>query len=257
MSQILGLKTGLTYGPVDSRRLGRSLGINILPRDAKLCSLDCVYCQYGWTKVHELRPRPESGLPAPREVRSALEQKLRSLSAPPAYITFSGNGEPTLHPDFGTMVGEATAVRDRLAPSARTAVLSNSTTAGDPAVRAALLRLDVRIMKLDAGTAAIFARYSRPCPGVDLETVTSGLEALSSAAPVIVQALFTNGKNGNLRAAEVEAWRARLVSIRPEMVQIYTLARGYPDKDIAPATLEDLRGVKAILDQAGVSSRIF
>ncbi len=257
MSQILGLKTGLTYGPVNSRRLGRSLGINILPRETKLCSFDCVYCQYGWTGAHEARPGRDYGLPSPPDVRAALEDKLRSLAEPPAYITFSGNGEPTLHPLFGQMVDEAIAARDLLAPAARTAVLSNSTTAGDQAVRAALLRLDVRIMKLDAGTAATFDRYSRPCPGVDLESVTRGLEALASTAPVIVQALFTNGKNGNLGAAELEAWRARLVRIKPELVQIYTLARGYPDKDISPASLDDLRTVKRALDEPGIPSQVF
>jgi wyosine [tRNA(Phe)-imidazoG37] synthetase (radical SAM superfamily) len=257
MSQILELKTGLTYGPVNSQRLGRSLGINILPRKTKLCSFDCVYCQYGWTGAHESRPGRDYGLPSPAELRAGLEEALRAQAEPPAYITFSGNGEPTLHPAFAAMVEEATAARDRLAPSARTAILSNSTTAGDPAVRTALLRLDVRIMKLDEGTAETFARYSRPCAGVDLETVTRGLEALSTAAPVTVQALFTTGKNGNLGAAELKAWRARLVRIKPELVQIYTLARGYPDKDIAPATADELQGVKDVLDRAGIPAEVF
>lgn len=257
MSQILGLKKGLTYGPVDSRRLGRSLGINILPRDAKFCSLDCVYCQYGWTKVHELRPRPGSGLPTPREVRTALEEKLRSLPAPPAYITFSGNGEPTLHPDFGAMVGEAIAARDLLAPQAKTAILSNSTTVGGAAVRRELLRLDLRVMKLDAGNAAVFERYSRPCAGVDLETITRGLTELAGTAPMTIQALFTSGKNGNLVSENLDAWRVRLLTIRPAQVQIYTLARGYPDADIDPATPEELRDVKAMLDKAGVLARVF
>jgi wyosine [tRNA(Phe)-imidazoG37] synthetase (radical SAM superfamily) len=257
MSQILGLKKGLTYGPVDSRRLGPSLGINILPRDAKFCSLDCVYCQYGWTKVHGLRPRPGSGLPAPGEVRTALEEKLGSLPSPPAYITFSGNGEPTLHPDFGAMVGEAIAARDLLAPQAKTAILSNSTTVGDAAVRSALLRLDLRIMKLDAGSSEVFLRYNRPCPGLDLETITQGLRELARKAPITIQALFTSGKNGNLVLDNISEWRARLLTIRPSLVQIYTLARGYPDADIAPATPEELRAIKTMLDRAGVPSQVF
>jgi wyosine [tRNA(Phe)-imidazoG37] synthetase (radical SAM superfamily) len=257
MSQILELKKGLTYGPVNSRRLGRSLGINILPRGTKLCSLDCAYCQYGWTGAHEARPGRDYGLPSPADLRAALEAALLSLPEPPAYVTFSGNGEPTLHPLFPAMVDEARAARDHLAPSAKTAILSNSTTSGDPAVRAALLRLDVRIMKLDAGTEATFARYSRPCAGIDLETVTRGLVMLSAAAPIVIQTLFTTGKNGNLGGAEIEAWRARILRIPPESVQIYTLARGYPDKDIAPATPDELRGVQALLDQAGIPSQVF
>jgi wyosine [tRNA(Phe)-imidazoG37] synthetase (radical SAM superfamily) len=257
MSRILELKKGLTYGPVNSRRLGRSLGINILPRGTKLCSLDCAYCQYGWTGAHEARPGRDYGLPAPADVRAALEAALLSLPEPPAYLTFSGNGEPTLHPLFPAMVDEVVAGRDRLASAAKTAILSNSTTAGDPAVRAALLRLDVRIMKLDAGTEATFARYSRPCGEIDLEAITRGLVALSAAAPIIIQTLFTTGSNGNLGGAEIEAWRDRLVRIRPESIQIYTLARGYPDKDIAPATPDELRGVQALLDRAGVPSRVF
>jgi wyosine [tRNA(Phe)-imidazoG37] synthetase (radical SAM superfamily) len=257
MSQILELKRGLTYGPVNSRRLGRSLGINILPSGTKLCSLDCAYCQYGWTGAHEAQPKRDYGLPSPADVRAALEAALLSLPEPPAYLTFSGNGEPTLHPRFPAMVEEARAARDRLAPSAKTAILSNSTTSGDPAVRAALLRLDVRIMKLDAGTEATFARYSRPCAGIDLEAITRGLVALSAAAPIAIQTLFTTGRNGNLGEDEIEAWRNRLLRIRPQSVQIYTLARGYPDKDIAPATLAELLDVQAELELTGQPSRVF
>jgi wyosine [tRNA(Phe)-imidazoG37] synthetase (radical SAM superfamily) len=257
MSQILGLKKGLTYGPVNSRRLGRSLGLNILPRETKLCSFDCVYCQYGWTGAHVARAGRDYGLPSPADLAAALDAKLRSLDEPPAFITFSGNGEPTLHPRFAEMVDAANAARDRRAPSARTAILSNATTAGDPAVQTALLRLDVRIMKLDAGTSSAFARYNRPCPGVDLEAVTSGLAALAARAPVIIQALFTVGKNGNLSAEEIEAWRDRLLRIKPAGVQIYTLARGYPDKNIAPATRDDLRAVAGRLADSGIRGELF
>ena len=257
MSQILGLKTGLTYGPVDSRRLGRSLGLNILPRRAKLCSFDCAYCQYGWTGTHSLRGESAVDLPSPDDLASALEDVLRSLPAPPAYITFSGNGEPTLHPRFGAMVEAAIAARDRLAPGARTAILSNATTAGVPGIRSALLRLDVRIMKLDAGTEATFARYNRPCAGVDLEGVTAGLEALAAEAPLVVQALFASGTNGNLGGAEIDAWRRRLLRIRPQIVQIYTLARGWPDREIVPAAPGELLAVKRGLDDAGIPAQVF
>ena len=245
------LKAGMLYGPVNSRRLGKSLGINLLPPDRKACTFDCLYCQYGWT--------PRNGaaqefFPDPEAVRKALEEFFPTLSEPPAYLTFSGNGEPTLHPRFPEIVEAVIGIRDRLAPSTRTAVLSNSTTVHIARVRDALRRLDVRIMKLDAGTEAEFGEYNRPVNGLFLKDIIEGLMDLGQ---VTIQALWTGGPSGNFSQGEVEAWVARLKRIRPVAVQIYTLARGWPEPGLQPLERECLEDIRARLEAEGIPARAY
>jgi len=255
---ILELKKGLTYGPVRSRRLGDSLGINLFPGDEKRCSFDCVYCQYGWTRRKLVRlDRGEAPLPGPAEVERALSRALAELPAPPAYITFSGNGEPTLHPEFPEMVDRVVALKNRLGGGTRTAVLSNSARIMDPEVRAALSRLDHRIMKLDCGTEGMFRRYNRPGPGLGLEIVTEGLATLAREAPVTVQSLFACGVDGNMGEAETAAWVERLVRIGPAAVQLYTLARGHPASELRPAAMADLRRLAEEAGRRGVPVSVF
>lgn len=255
---ILELKKGLTYGPVRSRRLGASLGINLFPGDKKLCPFDCVYCQYGRT----LRPvvhlaRGQVRLPAPGEVEKALERALESLPALPAYITFSGNGEPTLHPDFPEMVDRVISLRNRFGGGMRTAVLSNSARVGNPEVRAALVRLDASIMKLDCGTEDTFSRYNRPGPGLNLEGIEEGLRMLSREVPITVQSLFAAGRDGNMNEANTAGWIERLVRIKPAAVQLYTLARGHADYDLRPALGADLLWLAEEAGKRGVSVSVF
>jgi len=250
---LLDLKTGITYGPVRSRRLGRSLGINLLGSAAKVCTFDCLYCQYGWTPAAGIPHAEREGLPAPDEVLLAVESALAALDEPPAYLTFSGNGEPTLHPRFGEIVDGVTAVRDRLAPAARTAVLSNSARVNEPSVRSALGRLDVRIMKLDAGTEATFRRFNRPIAGVTLAAVLEGLRALGG---VTIQALFAQGPDGNAGTEEIRAWVDAVVSVKPIAVQIYTLARGYPSEGIGPVGPRLLEAIRDRLVDLGVAATV-
>lgn len=251
---LLELQKEIIYGPVNSRRLGRSLGINTLPAHRKICSFNCVYCQYGWTKDHVLRTNPGPDLPTVNAVKEALKKALISIDNPPAYITFSGNGEPALHPDFSQLVDEVIVLRDRLAPEAKTAILSNSALVSDKSIRKALSRLDVRIMKLDCGTPDIFKRYNQPCPGVDLEAITEGLALLPD---VDVQTLVSAGQAGNLNTQNTTAWIERLKHIQPLSVQLYTLDRGYPAKNLRPANREDLDDIKAQVQKAGIRIRVF
>jgi len=176
------------------------------------------------------------------------------MSIQPAFITFSGNGEPTLHPDFGQIVEEVNAVRDELLPKAKTAILSNSALVSDPSVRQALSKLDLRIMKLDCGRPDVFKRYNQPCRGVDLEAITDGLALLTE---VIIQALFSSGQEGNLDPQNIIAWMERLKRINPSSVQLYTLDRGYPGNDLKPATEEELKQIKALVGEAGISAQAY
>jgi len=251
---LLRLQKGIIYGPVQSRRLGRSLGINILPSKEKLCSFNCVYCQYGWTKIHTRKAGRGSALPSVEAVKEALREALTTMAAPPAYITFSGNGEPSLHPDFGQIVEEANALRDQLAPEAKTAVLSNSSLVSDASIREALSKLDLRIMKLDCGSEKTFKRYNQPCPGVELEAITAGLACLND---VTIQTLVSSGDAGNLEPENIIAWIERLKRIKPSAIQLYTLDRGYPANNLKPATEDELKRIKAQVEKAGLSIHIY
>jgi wyosine [tRNA(Phe)-imidazoG37] synthetase (radical SAM superfamily) len=242
----------MVYGPVQSRRLGRSLGINALPGARKVCSFNCVYCQYGWTDPAGLPM--EAAWQDPAAVVEAVEAALDHLDEPPAYITFSGNGEPTLHPRFPALVDGIIRLRDRRVPAARTAILSNSSRAGDPPTRTALARLDQRIMKLDAGNQNVFQRYNGPRAGLTLAQVVEGLHAL---AGVTIQTLFAGGKGGNFKADDIQDWLETVQTIAPEFVQIYTLARGFPAVDILPLTPTDLATIGDRLAIRGIPFGVY
>lgn len=251
---LLELKKGVVYGPIKSRRLGFSLGLNILSASAKMCTFNCLYCQYGWTDFRTLADPAGLDLPSAEQVVMALEKALRELKAPPAFMTFSGNGEPTVHPDFARIAREVVGVRDRLAPSVRTAILSNSTTVASREVREALSLLDVRIMKLDVGTAAMLESYNQPAPGINLDTIVEGLRALPD---VTIQTLFSGGPRGNSSPSDVAAWVKSVKSVAPSAVQIYTLDRGYPSGEICGLERSRLEAIATELGQAGVASEVF
>ena len=251
---LLGLKEGVVYGPVQSRRLGRSLGVNVLPPAIKFCTFDCLYCQYGWTGAHGPSLPAGGALPSAEEVVEALTNALSLIDAPPAYITLSGNGEPTLHPDFPRIVDGIIDARNRVSPSSKTAILSNSTTVGDGVVRAALARLDMRIMKLDCGSASVMGRFNQPCEGVSFESIVEGLRRLED---VTVQALFAGGESGNAGEEAVAAWVDCVARLSPVMVQIYTLDRGYPSRRIAPLSKAELFAIAGRLESKGVRACVF
>ncbi len=257
MKKILELKKTIVYGPVASRRLGESLGLNLLPGHEKLCSFDCVYCQYGWTALHMPEASGSRVIPSPGEVGEALENVLASLKKPPAYLTFSGNGEATIVKDFHLYVDAVLDVRDRLAPAAKTAILSNSSTVHRREIREPLAKLDYAIMKLDCGDEETFSRYNRPSPGVTLEGITDGLTALSGERPVTIQSLFAKGAHGNYNERSLEGWLTRLKAIRPREVQIYTLHRGYPDPALEALSEEELMAIGKRAGQAGISIEVY
>jgi wyosine [tRNA(Phe)-imidazoG37] synthetase (radical SAM superfamily) len=251
---LLEPKAGIIYGPVHSRRLGRSLGINILPPKKKVCPFDCVYCQYGWTDCYALTIPPALQFPNRNDIKQALEMALGRMGKPPAYITFSGNGEPTLHPDFDGVVEDVTTIRNKMAPLAKTAILSNSALVSAKSIRRSLAKLDLRIMKLDCGSSQVFQRYNQPCSGINLEIITLGLAELND---VIIQALFASGETGNLEKNNIDAWLVRLSRIKPTAIQLYTLDRDYPDKMLERATKKELSQVKEQVRNAGFLVEIF
>jgi wyosine [tRNA(Phe)-imidazoG37] synthetase (radical SAM superfamily) len=251
---LLDLQKGIIYGPIYSRRLGRSLGINLLPSNQKACPFNCVYCQYGWTKIHRAWKVGDVAFPSVGKVRKALIDALVALKRPPSYITFSGNGEPTLHPEFGRMVHEVKSIRSELAPQAKTAILSNSALVSRKHIRKSIQALDVRIMKLDCGTPRMFRKYNQPCSGIDLEDIT---EDLTKIPGVTIQTLVSSGPSGNFQATEIKEWIERMKRIKPIEVQLYTVDRDYPEKNLKPAKKEYLYGIKAQSEKAGIPARVY
>lgn len=253
---LLDLKADIIYGPVRSRRLGRSLGINILPAERKVCTFDCLYCQYGFSqgKTREEAGKRGHSLPTVTEVLSAVEGAVLNLSSPAAYLTFSGNGEATLHPGFKKIVPGLREIRDRLSPASKSAILSNSTTVNDPLIRDALALLDVRIMKLDAGTEEMFSNYNRPAKGITMGDTVAGLAVLED---VTIQSLFTKGAEGNFTPEHISAWVEQVKKISPLFVQLYTLDRESPTTSLIPVDKSELLHIHSLLEKENIPSGVF
>lgn len=216
-AQPLPLERGIIYGPILSRRLGRSLGVNLLPTHAKLCSFDCLYCHYGRTSIHTLEPASHL-FPHSEQVIRAVERFLRT-GHPIDTITFSGNGEPTLHPAFTAIAREIRRLRDRYAPHAQLALFSNATTLVRPEIRAALSLFDLPMLKLDAADPETFSRLNRPAEGVHLEAI---LEALRAIPDPMLQCVWVDGVVSNVRDTALRAWCEAIRRIRPRLVQVYS-----------------------------------
>lgn len=249
MKQGIPLKSGIIYGPVRSRRLGRSLGLNVSPVRYKLCSFNCVYCQYGWTDVSTLDTAPYAGdFPGVDDFTGALERVLiEQKSEGIDNITFSGNGEPTLHPRFADLVDVAAELKKKYYPAARLGVLSNSSTVTMEKVRSALGKLDFRIMKLDAGNVETFQEINRPYPSVDYQAI---LGYLKSMADVTLQTMFVDGKFSNIGEPQLAAWVERVGEIKPIKAQIYSLHRPAAASLLKEVPAEKLGEIAARTEEA-------
>ncbi|NUP88456.1 MAG: radical SAM protein [Candidatus Sumerlaeia bacterium] len=243
--QRLGLEQRYVYGPVRSRRLGWSLGVNISPTAVKHCSFGCIYCERGLTRVFYGSPqdRPEYMPPTSEileEIRTGLERERaagRQLDA----ITFAGNGEPTDHPDFGEITVETRRLRDQLMPRARMALLSNARHVQSARIRDVISQFDIRCLKLDAGEESLWRRIDVPF-GVTLDEVVAGIAKISG---VTIQSMFITGKVDNATEAAVGALIERLRFIRPIEIQVYTLDREPPLSGVRPVDGERLREIAA------------
>jgi len=251
--RVLPLERDIIYGPLFSRRLGRSLGVNLLPTRYKLCSFDCVYCHYGRTDVKTLSP-PARDFPWMKEVLRAVEAALRKYPNVD-YLTFSGNGEPTLHPSFPAIVAAVRHLRDELSPDVKLALFSNGTTAHLPHVRESLALFDAPILKLDAGDPETLARINRPAPEVKLEDILDGLKEVPGC---IVQSVLVDGKVSNVRGEAFEAWVAALAAIRPTEVQIYSTDYPVPEagvERVLPYVLKRIAG--EVEERTGLQVRAY
>lgn len=240
------------FGPIHSRRLGTSLGINLSPRDGKVCSFDCLYCEAGFNA----QGRGTSGLPSREETRQLLEAKLKQMREagdPLDVITFSGNGEPTVNPDFPGIVDDTLALRDKYYPEVKVSVLTNSTMLHSPATVAALRKVDNAILKLDSAIESTMRAIDRPVSS--RFTVDSVVAQLADFGPkAIIQTMITRGSHDgqpidNSTTQEIDALIEAYKRIRPREIMLYSLDRPTPETNLKKVPREELLAIAARIEQ--------
>ncbi|MBO4741142.1 MAG: radical SAM protein [Bacteroidales bacterium] len=248
-------------GPIHSRRLGSSLGVNLLPLQRKVCTYDCIYCECGWNSETE---RNEIKLPTLDEVTTLLENRLKELVAqgvPVDSFTFAGNGEPTLHPQFPQVAQMVMAMRDKYYPKAVVTLLTNATQLSRPEIFDAVLKLDNPVLKLDAGTAAMRAAINKPTPACpDFDTLVENLVRFGNKC--IVQTLLLRGENdghpvSNVSDEEFAEYVEILKKIRPKHVMLYAIDRATPEKKLEKLTVEELESYAQIIRNEGIEVKVY
>lgn len=237
------------FGPIHSRRLGRSLGINLLPVKGKICNFDCIYCECGWNRDG----RGDTVLPTAAKVRADLEDKLTALmleGVPIDSITFSGDGEPTLNPEFPRIIDDTLFLRDAYYPGAKVSVLSNATRIHLPEVFEALRKVDNPILKIDAPTDALVARINNPAPGYSLERVIKALERFEGN--FILQTMFLKSKDFDSSSPEVlDGWMEIVRHLKPRQVMVYTIDRPTPEEELEAFPVERMHDLVRPLIEEG------
>ena len=252
------LYDNIIFGPIRSRRLGLSLGVNLLPIDSKLCSFDCIYCECGWNDEHPGKRR----FNAREDVRAMLDETLQKMVAqgtPPDVITFAGNGEPTLHPDFESIIEDTIALRDKHCPGAKVSVLSNATQIHREDVRRALLRVDNNILKLDSAFDATVQLINKPQGAYTVARTVELLKAFEGN--LIVQTMFLRGEYlgqrvDNTTEEEVSAWLRLVEEIRPKQVMVYSLDRDTPCQTLEKVEKDELRGIAERVEALGIACSV-
>ena len=245
------LFSSIIYGPIRSRRLGVSLGVNLMPTDAKLCTFDCVYCECGWNQ-----PVSHPQLPTREQVRESLASTLNTLHSAPDVITFSGNGEPTLHPEFLGIIQDTCALRDQYCPDAKISVLSNSTQLFREDVVEALRLCDNRILKLDSAITSTMRLIDKPVnPSLTVEQIVERLSVFNG--DFTLQTCFLTGEYegriiDNTTPEELAAWYRAVDYLRPKQVMIYVIDRATPLKTLSKIPLDKMNEIAVPLREKGI-----
>ena len=248
------LREETVFGPIKSRRLGNSLGINLLPQKGKFCNFDCIYCECGWNKDG----LNDKQLPTAAKVRGKLEDKLTQLlldGTPIDSITFSGDGEPTLNPEFPRIIEDTLKLRDAFCPGAKVSVLSNATRAHIPEIRAALMKVDNPIMKIDAPTDELVTRINHPAPGYSLQRVIEALEKFEGN--FILQTMFLRAPGfDSSEPAALQKWMEIVRHLMPREVMVYTIDRPTPEEGLLPFTQAELQKLVQPLIDEGLTVQV-
>lgn len=250
----------IVFGPIKSRRLGISLGINLLPSDYKFCSFDCIYCECGWGMKKEGEGSP---LPSRAEVYKALELRLQELKKEmlvPDAITFAGNGEPTLHPEFPGIIDDVISLRDAYIPDTKIGVLSNASMLHKPEILEALQKIELNMLKLDAGTDETFRAINKPPSRLTLDILLNQFKELKGN--LIIQSIFFRGvhegkKVDNTSDAEVEAWIRCLKEVNPQYAMVYTIDRDTPEEDLEKLSFDELLSIGRRAEAQGIPTQVY
>lgn len=239
----------IVFGPIFSRRLGSSLGVNLLPSVGKLCNFDCVYCECGWNKDGAVQGRR---FPELQDVELALREKMQKAASegvPVDSITFSGNGEPTMHPDFAKIIDITLRLRDEFFPKAKVSVLSNATLLDREDVSQALRKVDNPILKIDASTQELVQKINKPVGTYRLAEVLENMKKFEGN--FILQTMFLKSKEfDTVASGALEAWMDIVRMLRPRQVMVYTIDRETPDKSLEKYTVEEMTAmVQPLLDE--------
>ncbi|SRR6056297_3438663 len=249
----------IIFGPVNSRRLGHSLGINLLPNNFKYCSFDCIYCECGWSNREKDK---NIVFHSSEKVIIHLEKKLTEMKKnhePIDTITYAGNGEPTLHPEFPEIIENTIKVRNKIFPNVKIAVLSNGTMVQKPDIFSALNKIEMNILKLDAGTEKTCKLINRPIQEFDFKQYLEKLKEFKGN--LIIQSLFIKGKFkgdeiDNTIEREINPWLEHIKAIQPRLVMIYTYHRDTAGKGLQKASPEKLREISEKVNQLGIETQI-
>ncbi len=250
----------LIFGPVYSRRLGISLGINLLPVNNKYCNFNCVYCECGWTEKNN---GIKIVLPKRNNFKTQLENKLKELQGTvnePDAITFAGNGEPTIHPEFAGIINDTIEARDKYALEAAISILSNASMLHKPSVKEALKKVDKNIQKLDSAIESTFHIINQASGGLTIDKIIEDL--VSFEGKLIIQTLFLRGEyNGkiidNTTNEEINAWLKVLQKVNPEYVMIYPIDRGTPAKGLEKISEDKLKAIAEKVEKIGVKAKVY
>lgn len=247
------------FGPIHSRRLGTSLGVNLSPNDGKVCTFDCIYCEAGYNS----QGAGTSGLPKREDVSSQLEAKLKEMKDAGEkldVITFSGNGEPSIHPDFEGIIDDTIALRDKYFPNVKISVLCNSTRLGDERVVNALRKVDNNILKLDSAITETMRLIDQPAnPSFTSEGVIEQIATFGNQCIVQTMMLrgFHNGKRvDNTTTEEIEALLKAYKRINPREVMLYSIDRKTPEEDLEKVSVDELNSIADIFRAEGISVQV-
>ena len=254
------LFTSTIFGPIHSRRLGVSLGVNLMPRDGKVCTFDCLYCEAGFNA----QGPGKAGIPDRAEVKKLLEAKLADMKQkdePLDVITFSGNGEPTLHPDFKGVINDTIELRDCYFPNVKISVLSNSTRINQQPVVEALKRVDNNILKLDSAIDSTVRLIDRPTyPTYSVDSIVDSMKQFGN--DLIIQTMFLRGSHDgtpidNTTDHEVNALIEVYKKLKPREVMIYSIDRKTPEENLVKVEKDELLKIaEKISNQAGVKVQV-
>lgn len=250
----------IVFGPVKSRRFGVSLGMNLLPTNYKYCTFNCIYCECGWTFKNNSE---KIKLPGREEIRSELEKRLlemKSEGTAPDNITFAGNGEPTVHPDFSGIIDDTIELRNNYFPDAEITVLSNSSLLHKKMVFDALNKVDNNVLKLDSVIEDTFSNLNLPAPGIKLDAIIRDIKKFDGNQ--IIQTLFVRGSNNGIRVdnttdAEVDAWLKVVQEIKPKYVMLYPIERDTAAEGLEKISLQELESIAKKVENLGIKTKIY